>query len=107
MQLAAGQYFGTLAARRDIGTVHLSERVYAPDLAIPRHTHTRAHVVLVIAGGYDERTPRGSQRCVASNVLVHPAGELHEDCFGPRGGRTFQVELDHPLAAVGHIGELL
>lgn len=100
MRLAAGEYFGRLAARRDVGAVHLSERVYAPGLAIPRHAHERAHVVLVVAGAYEERTRRGSVRWLASSAVVHPAGEEHEDRFGASGGRTFQVELDRPLAAV-------
>lgn len=100
MQLRAGEFFGRLAARRDVGGVHLNERVYTPGLAIPRHTHERAYVVLVVAGTYEERTRRGSVRCTTSSALVHPAGEEHEDRFGPSGGRTFQVELDRPLTAV-------
>jgi AraC family transcriptional regulator len=106
MRLRAGEYFGRLAARRDVGGVHLNERVYAPRLAIPRHTHERAHVVLVVGGGYEERTRRGSVRYSTSSALVHPAGEEHEDHFGPSGGRTFQVELDRPLAAVRASEEL-
>src|SRR6266545_196311 len=93
MNLAAGAYFGTPTHRRDAGGVHLSDHAYAPGLVVPRHAHERPYVCLVVAGGYVETTRRATRECTPVTLLLHPAGEEHEERFAPTGGRISHVEL--------------
>ena len=93
MNLTAGAYFGTPTHRRDAGGVHLSEHAYSPGLILPRHAHERPYVCLVVSGGYVETTHRATRECTPATLLLHPAGEEHEQRFAPSGGRIFHVEL--------------
>jgi len=93
VNLAAGRYFGMQKHRRDAGGLHLSEHAYAPGLVVPRHAHERPYVCLVVAGGYVEHTRRATRECAAASLLLHPAGEEHEEIFAPSGGRIFHIEL--------------
>ena len=96
--LAAGAYFGRVAARREFDGLHISEHVYAPDLVVPTHAHERPYVCLVVAGGYVERIGRRTRQCLSSTLLVHPAGEEHGETFAPHGARILHVELPSRIA---------
>jgi len=98
--LGTGQFYGRIRKRQDVNGIHLSEHFYAPDLAVPRHLHKHAYVCFLIAGGYMERTLRGTRDCTTESLLFHPAGEEHEDRFAPSGGRILHVEL--PPRIVDH-----
>lgn len=91
--LASGAFFGRARQRRDANGLHLSEHDYAPGLVVPAHTHERAYLCLVVAGGYHERIGRHTRQCSPATVLFHPAGEEHAEMFAPGGGRIFHVEL--------------
>ena len=108
MQLASGAFFGRPTHRREVNGLHVSEHAYAPDLVVPRHAHERAYVCLVVAGGYRERTGRHSRDCAPASLLVHPAGEEHEERFAPSGARIFHVELPPRIVdSAGAIGVAL
>jgi AraC family transcriptional regulator len=95
IRLSQGTYFGALRAQHDVGRLRITENGYAPGARIPRHTHAHPFVCLVVRGGFTERSGRQSAECGVGSVLWHPAGEAHEDDFGPRGGTCVGLEFDH------------
>ena len=52
--LSPGSYFGRTLRRRHAGGFTLTESAYAPETAVPRHTHENAYLCAVLQGGYTE-----------------------------------------------------
>ena len=67
---------------------------YAPLRTHPRHCHDTTTITLILAGALEEGTDTGTRLCGPLSVVVKPAGVYHENVYGPRGVRTFQLTLD-------------
>ncbi len=91
--LDTGEFFGRQLAARTIGSLHLTDYVYAPGVQTPRHRHSQPYFNLILEGGYTERIGAGVCVPVRSCVLFHPAGESHADRFGAAPTRIFSVEM--------------
>ena len=96
IKLSQGTYFGALRAQRQLGGLRISENAYVPHEQIPRHVHSQPFVCFVVRGGFTERSGGESTECRVGSVVWHPAGDAHEDRFGPRGGTCVGLELDRP-----------
>ena len=98
-KLAPGQHYGEISKRRAVAGFNLIETRYAPQLKLPRHTHERACLCLVLRGACHEIYTRRSFLCRPFSFLFRPAEEPHEDEFDSGGTQTLIVEVDqHWLA---------
>lgn len=59
---------------------------------IPRHAHESAFLALVIEGGYQEYYDSRSRQCLPSELIFHPAGEVHSEKHYDAVVRIFNVE---------------
>lgn len=78
-----------------IQRVTLAQSTHGASEVLPPHEHRNAYLSFVIEGEYDERVGSSCVRCAPSHVRFHPAGEIHSNTFGRRGGRVLNLELDH------------
>jgi len=95
-QLAPGYLYGDSLRSRKVACFDLSERIYPPGYKTPRHSHGRALFCFVIQGDYTETYGTRTRECKSSNLLFHPAGELHAEHFHEAGGRSFIIEIEQP-----------
>jgi len=73
--------------------LRFSESVYAPATIVSQHTHLHPYFSILLHGSYRETYRGGTRECQPATVLLHPAGEVHEDRFLGRGGRVFRFEI--------------
>lgn len=83
-------------AGRTDGGIEYRTNVCAPQASTPPHAHARPFCCLVL-DGVSAQTTRGVElRREPGRAFFYPAGEVHSERFGPRGGRIFSVDLlDH------------
>lgn len=106
--LAPGQFFGRMAARRQVAGMALSESAYAPSLVIPVHDHELASVCLVLEGSYDEAVGRQRRVCTPGMVVFHPEGEHHADVHHGAPVRLLSIEVGRAkLAALQAVAPVL
>lgn len=81
-----------------VAGLRITEATYEPQTRVPRHAHEQAYLCLVTSGGFEERSRNYAAVCGPGAVVWHPAGEVHQDAFGSRGGRCVNIEFtDHWL----------
>lgn len=91
-RLRPGSFYGeTLRAYR-AGELVLDESSYQAGCEIPRHTHEHAFCCLVLTGACTETYGGRARTSVASDLVFHPAGEVHEYRWHATGG-CFHVEF--------------
>lgn len=88
------QSFHTIErAGRTSGGVEFRTSICAPRSVTPPHLHARPFVC-VILDGVSEQTAGGVERQrEPGRAFFYPAGEVHHERFGPRGGRIFSMDL--------------
>jgi AraC family transcriptional regulator len=91
--LAAGTYYGRPEERRTVGALRLCRTAYAPRERIPPHVHEAAYLCLALTGSFRERSERTDQTVVAGSVVLHRAGETHDDLFGPETASCLNVSF--------------
>lgn len=91
IHLSRGEFFGRVVAAAQWESFRVSETLYARGALLPWHRHEESYLTFVLAGGYRERTDRRTQSCGARAVVLHPAGESHEDDFAERPTRCLNV----------------
>jgi len=77
----------------------LSETLYARGTFLPWHRHEESYVTFVFAGGYRERSRSSTRTCGARMLVLHPAGDTHEDDFAERPTRCLNIVLDASFTA--------
>ena len=82
---------GVRALERTIGPVAVEEVILPPGLEMRGHEHERAHLCLVLEGGFEERQRTGAEWCAPGTLRLSPAGDRHDLRFGPAGGRCLLV----------------
>jgi AraC family transcriptional regulator len=85
------EVFGTPLGARQIGGYHFSLTRYRRGTRIPPHTHGEAFATVVVGGGYDEETEGTTRQCAAQTIVVHAAGERHEDVVSDRGATCLNI----------------
>ena len=93
VNLPNGYHAATILRKQKVGNFILTEKVYAPKLKLPKHTHEQACFSLVMQGSFEERYGAKSRICEPSTVLFMPAGEVHADHFLSEGSRCFHFEI--------------
>lgn len=67
---------------------------YPSGVFMPPHRHCTANITLLVGGDLDETTEDGLSRAKALSVVFKPSGVDHSTRIGPRGLRSFVLELD-------------
>ena len=78
----------------ETGGFHLAEAWFPPDELLPRHTHDRASVAIMLDGSFDLEVPGREYYCPPTATFVEPAGEVHANRMGPMGARVVVVQPD-------------
>lgn len=89
----SGQFYGVVRASRHFPPILCSETSYRPRMEVPRHAHGESLLVLVLQGGFEERTGRARERCESGSLLYHPYDEEHGHRFADGRTRLFNVLL--------------
>jgi AraC family transcriptional regulator len=103
---------GTHGARlrcTDVPGFRLTETRHHPGVRLGAHLHEHACVVCVLDGGFVERLADHSYDCARGDVLLRPAGAVHEDRFdAAAGARCLILEiLPEPLGQRPLVARLL
>lgn len=61
---------------------------------LPRHTHDRACVAVMLDGSFDLRLTGKVYRCFPTSIFTEPAGETHANYMGPSGAHVIVVQPD-------------
>lgn len=86
------EFYGEDRLVRRLPGALLVEKAHAPGERLPRHSHAAPYLSFVLDGGYWERSGGETTACGPGVLVVHPAGESHEDRFGARPSRLLVVE---------------
>jgi AraC family transcriptional regulator len=97
---------GRMISARSVGEITLTETLYRPDMRLERHSHDAPYFCFVRRGSFREQLRRGSTLHGPSDVIFHPAGEVHEDLFLGDGAHCFNVEIRPSLIGNLRAGEV-
>ena len=93
----AGDLHAAMVGRFSTSEITVTDGDYAPSVKLARHDHELASLCVVLAGGYDEGFGRRSRRVGPGSVIVHPAGEHHDQRHDPIPTRVLTIELSDGL----------
>jgi AraC family transcriptional regulator len=97
--LKHGQFFGRVVAAAQWEPFRISETRYGRGTMLPQHRHEETHLTFVLSGGYRERLKSLTRICAEHAVVLHPAGDTHEDDFAEQPTRCLNVVLPASFAA--------
>ncbi len=78
--------------RQEAAGLVFTKTVYEPHTVLRRHTHANAYLSFASTGSYTENVGRVTKRCDPTAVLLHEAGETHEDLFHDRPVHLLRIE---------------
>jgi AraC family transcriptional regulator len=61
---------------------------------LPRHTHDRPILAVILEGDFSIHFPTRTLECTAATLFTEPAAERHGNRFGREGARSLALELD-------------
>ena len=96
--LSPGRYLGTPGRPFVTPSFRVLDSVYAPGESIPVHAHERAHLCLVLRGGYTERVGRRTYERRAGSLAGYAAETDHAERHHA-AGRHLLIEPRHAGAA--------
>ncbi|HYC58096.1 MAG TPA: AraC family transcriptional regulator [Thermoanaerobaculia bacterium] len=99
LQLDRGEFFGRVISTARWDAFRVSETRYARGALLPWHRHEESYLTFVLSGGYRERSAARAITCGAPSIVLHPAGDTHEDDFAERPTRCLNVVLDRSFVA--------
>jgi AraC-like DNA-binding protein len=88
---SAGERFGNVLRFRRAGEFELRLSRYAPNVRFPEHHHPSGYFSLVVRGGMDEWTERGTSRFESGSVHYHAPLESHGARTGPLGVTSLSI----------------
>lgn len=88
-RLAAGQFYGHVAARREMSGLILTETTYAQPSGFPLHSHDLPYFSYLVAGTHVEQLGRRELDYRPFAPIYHPIGEEHAGRV--RGGSQMLV----------------
>lgn len=89
----ANSYFGTLQRRLQTRHVRIGQYAYAGHSRIARHAHEQPFLSLLLRGRYRERVGGSADEISGPAVVVHAAGESHQDEFAAHGAVICSVDV--------------
>jgi AraC family transcriptional regulator len=85
--------FGRLLGSIDTPGFFVAEKIYSPNLRIPRHVHDTAVMSFALNGSFTESNTSSEYTCEQFGLSVNPAGESHSSCFGSNEARGLVIEV--------------
>jgi AraC family transcriptional regulator len=82
----------TRHASLDTGGLCVSDLTFAPNRRLPRHSHPRGCIAVVLEGAVDKSFARTSGTATRGTVITMPPVEPHADAFGRLGARLVVAE---------------
>ena len=77
-----------------VGSFEITDAWFPPGASLPRHTHDRTVLAVVLDGAIDSRLSRRTVECTRADVWTEPAGESHANQIGASGARVLIVQPD-------------
>ena len=93
MELQAGEYLGQVPSSIHLGGVILATSQHQLGATIPTHYHVNPHFTFVLEGRYEEAFASQRVQCRRGDLLYHPAGFEHFNCFPDEAATCFNVEI--------------
>ena len=90
-------FFGAPVASADFQQFQLAETRFARGAFLPLHRHDDAYLTFVLSGAYRERAGAQTRDCAARSLVLHPAGDTHEDDFAATPTRCLNAVLAAPF----------
>jgi AraC family transcriptional regulator len=78
----------------EAGGFLVSEVWFPPGTAIPRHTHARAVLGVMLDGGFDNRFSSRTLEPVGGEMFTEPGEEPHSNRVGSAGARVLAIQPD-------------
>jgi AraC family transcriptional regulator len=72
----------------------ITEAWFPATEVLPRHTHDRACVAVMLDGSFDLRLTGKLYQCFPTSIFTEPAGETHANYMGPSGAHVVVVQPD-------------
>lgn len=94
-----GEFFGRLVGAARWEPFRISETRYARGAFLPWHRHEESYLTFVLSGGYLERANGRTRTCEERSLVLHPAGDTHEDDFAERPTRCLNVVVAKSFTA--------
>lgn len=91
--LARGEFFGRVVSTAQWEPFRIAETRYARGAFLPLHRHDESYLTFVLSGGYHERSSSRTRACPERSLVLHPAGDTHEDDFAERPTRCLNVVI--------------
>jgi AraC family transcriptional regulator len=92
-QLEPGKFHGTKMREHQVSGFVLTEYLFAPRRAIPKHCHEQTYLSFVLEGGWSETFDNRVRERSPLTLTIHPAGEIHSEVLDSRGASAFHVEF--------------
>lgn len=89
----ANSYFGTLRRHLQTRHVRVGEYAYDGNSRIGRHAHEQPFLSLLLRGRYRERVGGTADEVSGPALVVHAAGESHQDEFADEGAVIVSIDL--------------
>ena len=86
-------FYGLAVASAEWEHFRLSETRFARGAFLPLHRHDDAYLTFVLSGAYRERAGGETRECAARTLVLHPAGDTHEDDFEAKPTRCLNAVL--------------
>jgi AraC family transcriptional regulator len=93
MSINSLEYKGKILQSKSIADLQLTDLLYEPKVAVPKHNHSQASLCLVRKGALTERYGQKSIDSNSSMLLFRPAGVLHSDRFGATVTECFMIDF--------------
>lgn len=91
--LQPGEYYGSVARRRQLSGLVLSELKHAQPRALPQHSHEFGFFSFLLKGDYEEWYGKQTITHQPMTLMWHPPTLTHQDRVGRRGCHFFNAEV--------------
>jgi len=78
----------------DLGPAIVTDAWFPAGTALPRHTHERASVVVMVDGSFELELSSATRHCGPTAVFSEPAGSAHTNRMGTGGAHVVVVQPD-------------
>ena len=76
----------------DLGPATVVEASFAACSVLPRHSHERGSVAVMMDGSFDLELRTTTRHCAPTAVFIEPAGSSHTNRMGTAGARVVVVQ---------------
>jgi len=78
----------------EVGGFRVLDVCFLPQITLPKHSHERTGVAVVLEGSFDTTSGSKTRRCTPATILVEPVGAEHGNRFDSAGAHVLVVQPD-------------